>query len=140
VILIDTGALIALLDDRDRLNRRALSDFRRLGTRRLFTCSPVLVEACFALPARFQRERLGDFLRRFDVQPHPVESERALWDEVLAWMYRYAEHEPDFADAWLAVLSQRERRLRVWTYDREFARVWRRPDGSRIPLAVRDPG
>jgi len=139
MILIDAGALIAVLDERDRLHRRALSDFRRLGTRRLFTCSPVLAEVCFALPAQFQRRRLADFLRRFDVQPRPLESERAQWDDVLAWMDRYADHAPDFADAWLAVLSQQERRLRLWTYDGEFSRVWRRPDGSRIPLAVREP-
>jgi hypothetical protein len=25
---------------------------------------------------------------------------------------------------------------KLWTYDSEFRVVWRRPDGSRIPMAV----
>jgi predicted nucleic acid-binding protein len=136
VILLDSGPLIALLDQRDRLNGRALADLSRLGARRLYACAPVLTEVCFALSAAFHRARLADLLRRLDVQGVRIENERTLWEEVLAWMGRYAEHSPDLADAWLAVLSQRERRLRLWTYDREFKTVWRRPDGSRIPLAV----
>ena len=55
MILLDAGPLIALLDEGDRLNRRAISDLSRLGTRPLFTCAPVLTEVCFALAAPFQR-------------------------------------------------------------------------------------
>jgi len=35
------------------------------------------------------------------------------------------------------VLASRDRRVRVWTYDDEFVTVWRRLDGSRVPLANR---
>jgi hypothetical protein len=55
---------------------------------------------------------------------------------VLEWLARYAEHEPDLADAWLAVLSGKRPDDRMWTYDREFRTTWRRPDGRRIPLVV----
>jgi hypothetical protein len=41
------------------------------------------------------------------------------------------------ADGCIAVLSGRDRRLKVWTYDREFRTTWRRPDGTVIPMAVR---
>ncbi len=34
-------------------------------------------------------------------------------------------------------LENSDRRLKVWTYDREFHSAWRRPDGSAIPLAIR---
>ena len=134
MILIDAGPLIALVDERDRLNRRALQDLGRLESHELFTCVPVLTEACFALSAPFQRARLNDLLERLDIQPRPTTSERELWGDVFAWLARYADHEPDFADAWLAVLSQQDRHLRLWTYDDEFRHIWRRLDGSRIPL------
>ena len=135
MILLDSGPLIALLDERDALNRRAVSELKRARGQNLLSCSPVLTEVAFALPGRSHRRRLADFLVRFDVRPAAVGREEAVWREVLEWLDRYAEHEPDFADGWLAVLSQREGRLRIWSFDREFRTVWRRPDGSAIPLA-----
>jgi hypothetical protein len=59
----------------------------------------------------------------------------SLWLEIVDWMLEYAEHEPDWADACLAVWSGHDTALRVWTYDREFRTTWRRPDGSVVPLA-----
>ena len=44
----------------------------------------------------------------------------------------YADHEPDWADACLAVLSGRDHDLKVWTYDREFRTTWRRPMEQRF--------
>jgi hypothetical protein len=34
------------------------------------------------------------------------------------------------------VVAGREGRARVWTFDREFRTIWRRPDGRPIPLAA----
>lgn len=45
-------------------------------------------------------------------------------------------HDPDWADGYLAVVAGIAHRARMWTYDREFRTTWRRPDGTRIPLAV----
>lgn len=135
MILVDSGPLIALVDPRDALNRHATADLKRLRRQPLFTCSPVLTEVCFALPARYHRLRLRDLLGRFGVRPCAVGSEESVWSEVLDWLARYAEHAPDWTDGYLAVLSQRERRMRLWTYDAEFRDIWRRPDGSKIPQA-----
>jgi hypothetical protein len=33
--------------------------------------------------------------------------------------------------------SERDTRLTVWTYDREFRTTWRRPNGTVIPMAVK---
>lgn len=66
-----------------------------------------------------------------------VELPSTWWDDVFDWMERYAEHEPDLADAQLAVLCSKKTDYRVWTYDEEFRSVWRRTDGSRIPIATR---
>ena len=136
MILLDTGPLVALCDPRDALNRVALRDLGRLGGATLVLCLPVLAEVCFLLPHAVQRQRVRRFLEEFPVVTDRIDDERAMWFEVLGWLARYAEHEPDLADAWLAVLSGKQPDDRVWTYDREFRTIWRRPDGRRIPLAV----
>src|SRR2546430_11649882 len=61
--------------------------------------------------------------------------DESLWLEVFGWLMRYHEHDPDWADGYLAVVSEKERGSRVWTYDREFRTTWRRPGGTRVPLA-----
>jgi predicted nucleic acid-binding protein len=137
VILVDTAPLVALSDPRDALHTRALGDLDRLARHPLGVCSAVLTEACFLLAHPVQRERLRRLLVELPVRPVAVADEAAVWEDAFHWMHRYAEHEPDWADAYLAVLSGRERRARVWTYDGEFRTIWRRLDGGRIPLAVR---
>jgi predicted nucleic acid-binding protein len=136
VILIDTAPLVALCDPSDRLHARASRDLDRFARQPLVLCTPVLTEACFHLASRAQRQRLGRFLVEFSVTRYPEELDPTLWHDVLDWLARYAEHAPDFADGYLAVVSAVERRFKVWTYDREFQTIWRRSDGSRIPLAV----
>jgi len=136
VILVDTGPVVALCDPRDRLNRTAVRDLDRLWRQPLILCSPVLTEACFLLRYPAQRARLRRVLADLSIHAYPADDERRLWNDVLEWMRDYQDHEPDWADAYLAVVAGSDRRLRVWTYDREFRTTWRRPDGSAIPLAV----
>ncbi|HEY3237008.1 MAG TPA: type II toxin-antitoxin system VapC family toxin [Polyangiaceae bacterium] len=135
MILLDTGPLVALCDPRDGLNARALCDLGRLTRGPLVVCDPVMVEACFHLPHATQRERLRRFLTAFVVQPYSDAHQLDLWAEIFDWLTRYRDHEPDWADGYLAVVSAREKRSKVWTYDREFRILWKRPDGRRIPLA-----
>jgi predicted nucleic acid-binding protein len=136
VILLDTAPLVALCDPRDSLNAVALRDLDRLSHQPLVACEAVLAEACVLLSHPVQRRRLRRFVEEFSVVPYRGDDEVRLWLEVFDWLDRYEEHEPDWADGYLAVVSGRERRFRVWTYDREFGTIWRRPDGTRIPLAV----
>jgi predicted nucleic acid-binding protein len=136
VILLDTAPVVALCDPRDALNRRALRDLDRLGREPFVLCAPVLTEAWFLLPHRAQRGRLRLFLGEFSVAAYRSEDESQLWLEIFDWLIRYEEHDPDWADGYLTVASERERGSRVWTYDREFRTTWRRPDGTRVPLAV----
>jgi predicted nucleic acid-binding protein len=136
VILLDTTPLVALCDPRDSLNGVAVRDLDRLSRQPLIACAAVLTEACALLSHPVQRRRLRRFFEEFTVAPYRADDELRLWLEVFAWLDRYEEHEPDWADGYLAVVSGRERRFRVWTYDREFRTTWRRPDGTRIPLAV----
>jgi predicted nucleic acid-binding protein len=136
VILLDTGPLVALCDPRDSLNAAAARQLRRLARRPLVASLPVLTEACALLPHAVQRSRLRRFLTDFGVASYRVEDEHILRIEVLDWLERYRDHDPDWTDGYLAVLCGRENRARVWTFDREFRTIWRKPDGRAIPLAV----
>ena len=136
MILLDTTPLVALCDPRDALNAVALRDLDRLAREPFVVCAPVLTEACFLLSHAAQRARLQRLLAEFPVAAYSADDEPSLWAAVFDWLARYAKHEPDWADGYLAVISGRERRFKVWTYAREFRTVWRRPDGTRIPLAV----
>ena len=136
MILIDTTPLVALCDSRDSKHRTALKHLESLALDEFAVCDAVLTEACFHLPHRSQRQRLRALLNELSVQPMPVTQERAFWLEAFEWLAKYGEHDPDWADACLAILSGRDTTLAVWTYDREFRTTWRRPDGTAIPLAV----
>jgi len=136
VILLDTNVLVALTDPRERLHRRAARDLRRLARSPLGVPLPVLTEACFLLPRAHHRARLRDLLQALSAGPCPIADDAGLRNDIFAWLAGYADHEPDWTDGYLAVVCGRERRFKVWTDDREFRTIWRRPDGSRIPLAV----
>jgi predicted nucleic acid-binding protein len=136
MIAIDTTALVALCDARDSRHRMALRDLETLAPAPLGTCEAVLMEACFHLPHAAQRHRLRAVLEQLHVAALPGTVDRGFWRDVLGWLSKYADHEPDWADGCLAVLSGRDPSLTVWTYDREFRTTWRRPDGTAIPLAV----
>jgi predicted nucleic acid-binding protein len=137
MILVDTTPLVALCDARDEKHRAAVKHFASLVSSEFAVCDAVLTEACFHLPYESQRRRLRALLNELGVQPVPVTNDSAFWLEVFEWLTKYAEHQPDWADGCLAVLSGRDSNAKVWTYDREFRTIWRRPNGTVIPLAVR---
>jgi predicted nucleic acid-binding protein len=130
VIVLDTNVLVALALPKDRLHERATRDLEKLVTRELRVLASVLAEACFLLGAREQRARLAALLAAIRVRP----ATEPAWERVFEWLARYADHEPDWVDACLVVIASGDHR--IWTYDDEFRSVWRRLDGSRVPLAV----
>jgi predicted nucleic acid-binding protein len=137
MILIDTTPLVALCDARDEKHRTAVKHLESLASSEFAVCDPVLTEAAFHLPDLGQRQRLRALLEALGVQPVPAVNESAFRLEVFEWLVKYADHQPDWADGCLAVLSGRDRDAKVWTYDREFRTIWRRPNGTAIPMAVR---
>lgn len=134
MILIDTNVLVALVDERDELHRKAKRDLKALRREAMGVTSLVLGEACFLLPDLYLRQRLRLLLERLAIAP--VEPSPPWWDHVFTWLERYADHDPDLADAQLAALSEEISGSCVWTYDTEFRTVWRRLDGKEIPLAA----
>jgi predicted nucleic acid-binding protein len=137
MVLIDTGPLVALSDARDTLHRKAVKDLAALQKSRFVICEAVIVEACFHLPLPSQRLRLQQILERLDFMPVPAEDLSPWWKEIFDWLARYGDHEPDWTDGCLSVLCSRDRKLKLWTYDSEFRTIWKRLDGSPIPLASR---
>jgi predicted nucleic acid-binding protein len=136
MILLDTNVVVALADLRDELNRRAVSDVQKLKRKGLLLPGPVLSEALILLPRWETRARLRSLIQTLEIEPFQLVDDLAVWEEIFSWLFRYNQHSPDWVDAYLAVASSHEPRLKVWTYDQEFWKVWRRPNGSRIPLAV----
>jgi predicted nucleic acid-binding protein len=137
MILIDTGPLVALCDARDALHVRAKRDLDRVARSRLVVCLPVLTEVLFLLDHPIQRERLRRLLIQLRIEPHACSREADLWRGMFDWLHKYADHDPDLADAYLVMASGLQRGAKVWTYDREFRTTWRRLDGSQVPLTSR---
>ena len=138
MILVDTGPLVALADPRDTCNRRAARQLQRLRRQRLATCVPVLVETCFHLSSPHVRENLRAVMDEFGISLLAPTDEGLFLHQVFNWLAKYAEHVPDFADAWLVGLCGEDERLKLWTFDKEFRTHWRKADGKAIPLAVSD--
>lgn len=134
MILIDTGPLVALCDPSDQFHKSAVADLKTLAREQFAVCVPVLTEAFFHVRG-FRRERFVDLLTQMAAQSIALDDSKG-WSALFDWIERYADHDPDLADGYLAVLCGADRRLKVWTYDREFYTTWRRPDGTAIPLAV----
>lgn len=137
MILIDTTPLVALCDPRDALHHRALSDLGRVRREPLAVCESVLTEACFLLPHAIQRQRLARLLAELPVL-NIGDDIGDSWSAVFAWLDKYADHDPDWADGMLVVLTERVEGAKVWTYDAEFWTTWRNTRGKRVPLFI-DP-
>ena len=137
MILLDTTPLVALCDPRDSLNKTAMRHLKTLSRSRFAICEPVLTEVCFHLSAPSQRSRLHRILEALNVSPVSVDDACSLWKEVFDWLNKYRDHQPDWADGYLAVLCGRDREFKVWTYDNEFRTLWRKPNGAAIPMALR---
>ena len=139
MILIDATPLLSLCDARDSKHRMALKHLESFAPEEFAVCDAVLTEACFHLPHRNQRQRLRALLHDLSVQAIPIMYDRDFFREVLDWLAKYADHEPDWAGACLAILSARNKDLKVWTCDREFRTTWRRPDSTATTRAKHAP-
>jgi predicted nucleic acid-binding protein len=135
VILIDTNVLVALAEPDDELYTRALADLPKFSGQNVVLTEAVLTEAVYLIAGRAPRARLRTVIDLLNPDPCSAESDRQFRSEALAWLDQYADHDPDWADAVLVVLSGRFRKSKVWTYDREFRTIWRTPAGNRIRLA-----
>jgi predicted nucleic acid-binding protein len=134
MILVDTNALIDLSTTDVAARTAASRVLARIPANEIFCASDVVIAECshFLHTAREFRS-LEETLRALDLKPLNVR-QLPPWTEVLEWLIRYGEHDPDYVDAQLVLLSASLPRCRVWTRDSKFRTIWRRPDGSKVPL------
>jgi predicted nucleic acid-binding protein len=130
MILIDTNVLVALVDERDGLRSRALADLGKLkGPYEVLDA--VLEETFFLLNEVYLRQRLRFLLERLVVGHAHLHAD--LWSSIFDWLEKYARHEPDLCDAML-IAAAAHQKCAIWTYDAEFTKLWRSPEGKPLQL------
>jgi uncharacterized protein len=114
--LIDTGAILALLDRSDRWHGTCTDTFHHLPLP-LFTSEAVLTELFHLVgDSRREMEASWKFLRSGAVTVLPIEDSEL--GEIHTLMSRYWDCPMDFAEATLVHLAKRESLSTVFTVDR----------------------
>jgi uncharacterized protein len=113
--LIDTGAILALLDRSDRWHEQCVNAFRQLRLP-LLTTEAVLTEVFHLVgDSRTEMEAAWNFVRSGSLVLGAIEHEEL--PQVQALMSRYWDRHMDFADATLVHLARRERLFVILTID-----------------------
>jgi predicted nucleic acid-binding protein len=131
MVLADTGALVALLDRRERFHAWAVEQIRTIRPP-LVTCEAVLAELCFLL---------SDFPKGVESVRDNLESGawaidfslKAEQERVFALMGVYSDKPMSLADGCLVRMSEMRADSRIFTLDRDF-QVYRRNRRQVIPL------
>ncbi len=126
--LLDTGALVAIVNRHDRSHAQ-LTALLKDYDGRFLTTWPVVAEACSFMPDRLQG-RVLDWIAAADVE---IVSIDAGIDFMRNTMAEYRDLPCDFADASLVYAASQTRVREIWTLDRDFV-VFRLPDRTRFTL------
>jgi len=126
--LVDTGAIIALLDRRDEWHDLCVEVFRQLRVP-LITSQAVLTELFHLIgDTREEKEATWKFIRSGALAVATIEHTELPYLHEL--MSRYSDRPMDFADATLVYLAKRESISAIFTVDHaDFATY--RIDGKR---------
>jgi uncharacterized protein len=128
--VLDTGPLVAALNRRDRHHRWASQVFNSVHAP-VFTCEPVLTEACYLV-----RELPGGAEAIFQLLERGIlEIGLAVADElgpIRALMQKYRSMPMSLADACLVRMTELHRKSTVLTVDSDF-HVYRRSGRHVIP-------
>ncbi|MCH8124290.1 MAG: PIN domain-containing protein [Bacteroidetes bacterium] len=131
-ILLDTGPVVALLDQRDHRHSWCVEAARDLAPP-LFTCEAVLTEAHFLVSGmRLGTRRLIDLISSSRIICQSIASENL--DRVSELMLRYANVPMSFANACLVAMAEYEPST-VFTLDRGF-RIYRKNRSKRLRLLL----
>ncbi|MGQ0653549.1 MAG: type II toxin-antitoxin system VapC family toxin [Betaproteobacteria bacterium] len=126
--LLDTGALVALINRRDRFHTQLVDLLRRYDGRFLTTW-PVVAEACSFMSDKLQ-SRVLDWVATAPVEVVSIDDGL---ESMRQTMTDYADLPCDFADASLIYAAAKTGVREVWTLDRDFL-VFRLPDRGRFRL------
>lgn len=122
-ILLDTGALVALLDKSERNHSRCVEFFRNARCQFL-TTEAVLTESLYLLSSAFRYQKAClDFIIGGGVILVPASTDSIA--RSLFLMERYQDTPMDFADATLVVLGEEIDTNEIFTLDRKGFLVYR---------------
>jgi predicted nucleic acid-binding protein len=130
-VLVDTGPLIALYNERDHCHEQCSDQAKTLPLGKVFTCWPVIVEAAHLLRSYPRdRSRLFDALgaNEFVILPLGVSDIRGIQ----AVLTKYADQEIDLADAALVHLANRHEIATVFSLDLRHFGVLRRKGNKKF--------
>lgn len=119
-LLLDTGPLVALLNDKDNLHHRAVEFFR--GEQAAFiTTWPVITEVCHFLPVVKQAR----FMRMIGAGAIAVGDILLGAGRIAALQEKYADFGPDLADVSLIYLAEQTGINQIVTTDETDFGIYR---------------
>ena len=114
--LVDTGAILAILDKTDRWHRTCVDTFRQFRLP-LITCEAVLTELFHLIgDGRYEMEATWRFVRSGAIMLAAIDDTEL--PQIQALMSCYWDRPMDFADATLVHLAKRESLYTIFTVDR----------------------
>jgi uncharacterized protein len=135
--LIDTGAILALLDRSDRWHDACVAAFAQLRLP-LMTSEAVLTELFHLVgDARKEMEAAWKFVRSGALVIVPIENSEL--GEVHTLMSRYWDRPMDFADATLVLLARRESISTILTVDHADFATYRIEGKRRFRVLPANP-
>jgi predicted nucleic acid-binding protein len=135
--LIDTGAILALLDRTDRWHDSCVNAFRRLRLP-LLTSEAVLTELFHLVgDGRRGMEAAWKFVRSGALDLGTIEN--AELSHLHALMSRYWDRPMDFADATLVYLARRESLSEILTVDQADFATYRIEGKRQFRILPRNP-
>jgi predicted nucleic acid-binding protein len=131
-VLVDTGPLVAILDDQDAHHRACVEALAILDGP-LYTCWPVVTEAAWLLSHSPRAvRRLLDSINTAFMELLSLEGPEAR--PIAALLEKYGSIRPQLADAALIYLAGRERIETVFTLDRRDFSVYRTSRGRSFRI------
>jgi predicted nucleic acid-binding protein len=122
--LIDTGAILALLDRADRWHTVCVDTFQLLRRLPLVTSEAVLTERLHLVgDSRHEMETAWKFIRSGAIRLAVIEDSEL--PEIQTLMSRYWDRPMDFADATLVHLARREGSSTIFTVDHSDFNTYR---------------
>lgn len=135
-ILLDTGAVVALLRPTDQHHKRSREFFATLRPNDLLlTTWPVITECAFIM----RRAEAAYWEWLLDSEIEVVEFALGDIPAMRSWRKDYEDREVDFADASLVWLAQERRTQLIATTDFDDFETYRLINGKPFKLLIRRP-
>ena len=135
--LIDTGAIIAIVDADERFHSACREALASLHIP-LFTTEAVLTELFHLIAARsLSMEKAWSFVRSGCLRLHPMQDSDL--PALRGLMTQYADRPMDFADATLVHLAARQSISLILTVDHDDFETYRLPRGKKFTILPSRP-